>query len=173
MILFTLTTFLSVLCLSTGDSSVKVSEFVRKGIKRCKENPDSCHNNQFFDTDVTQISPSWFMFATSTPLKKEVEDTWFEKRSEDTCWANVSPVPGWQGAMYYMEPVSAEEIYEGDHKEALYIYPDWTSCVEGVWEHHMLIEGKDNSIFSIFKLAFIWAYFNDLADMPMSMYSSR
>ena len=44
--------------------------------------------------------------------------------------------------MYYREPISAEEIYEGDHKEGLYIYPDWSSCVEGVWEHHMLIEGE-------------------------------
>ena len=144
MMLFTitLTIFISVFCLSTENSSVKVSEFVTKAIKTCKENPGSCHNNQFFDTDVTQISPSWFMFATSTPLKKEIQDTWFEKSSVDTCWANVSPVPGWQGAMYYREPISAEEIYEGDHKEGLYIYPDWSSCVEGVWEHHMLIEGE-------------------------------
>ena len=44
--------------------------------------------------------------------------------------------------MYYRQPTTSEEIYEGDHMEGLYIYPDWASCVEGLWEHHMLVEGK-------------------------------
>ena len=137
---FTLTLISSVICLTTGKSSaVKVSEFIRKGIQKCQRNPVSCHNNVFFDTDVTQISPSWFVFASSSPLKKTKE---VEESSEDTCWDAVSPAPGWQGAMYYREPTTAEEIYEGEHREGLYIYPDWASCVEGLWEHHMLIEGE-------------------------------
>ena len=140
----TLTIISSVICLTTGKSSVKVSEFIRKGIQKCQENPGSCHNNEFFDTDVTQVSPSWFVFSTSTPLKKARED---EEHSEDTCWDAVSPAPGWQGAMYYREPTTAEEIYEGEHREGVYIYPDWTSCVEGLWEHHMLVEGKESMNF--------------------------
>ena len=139
------TILISFVCLSIGNSSVKISDFVEKGIQTCKENPGSCHNNQFFDTDVTQISPSWFAFATSTPLREEKEA---EESSEDTCEAPASPVPGWQGAMHYMEPITAEEIYEGEFHEGLYIYPDWASCIEGVWEYHMLIEGKRNKNFS-------------------------
>ena len=139
MNLLTQTTLFSVVCLSIGDSSEKISDFVRQGIKNCKENPSSCHNNQFFDTDVTQISPSWFVFATG--LLRELSDG-----SDDTCRGSVSPVPGWQGAMYYGEEITAEEIYEGEHREGLYIYPDWSSCVEGVWEHHMLTEGEMKTI---------------------------
>ena len=135
----TLTIISSVIYLTTGKSSVKVSEFIRKGIQKCQKNPGSCHNNQFFDTDVTQVSPSWFVFASSTPLKKTKE---VDKSSGDSCWDAVSPAPGWQGAMYYREPTTAEEIYEGEQREGLYIYPDWVSCVEGLWEHHMLVEGE-------------------------------
>ena len=135
MNLFSQTTLFSVICLAIGDLSEKVSDYVRQGIENCKENSSLCHNNQFFDSDVTQISPSWFVFAAG--LLREFGDG-----SGDTCRGSMSPVPGWQGAMYYTEPVSAEEIYSGDHREALYIYPDWSSCVEGVWEHHMLIEGE-------------------------------
>ena len=135
MNLFSQTTLFSVICLAIGDLSEKVSDYVRQGIENCKENSSLCHNNQFFDSDVTQISPSWFVFAAG--LLREFGDG-----SGATCRGSMSPVPGWQGAMYYMEPVSAEEIYSGDHREALYIYPDWSSCVEWVWEHHMLIEGE-------------------------------
>ena len=135
MNLFTQTTFFFVVCFSFGDSSEKISDFVRKGIQNCKENSSSCHNNQFFDTDITQISPSWFVFATG--LLREFKDG-----SEDTCRDPESPVPGWQGAMYYRKPISAEKIYELEHREGLYIYPDWSSCVEGVWENHILVEGK-------------------------------
>ena len=49
--------------------------------------------------------------------------------------------------MYYREPITAEEIYEGEHREGLYIYPDWSSCVEGLWEHHMLVEGEASMYF--------------------------
>ena len=135
----TLTIISTVVCVTAGDLSVKLSEFVRKGIRKCQENPGSCHNNQFFDTDVTQVSPSWFVFAASTPLKNLEE---VEESSEDSCSPTAPPAPGWQGAMYYRQPTTAEEIYEGDHMEGLYIYPDWASCVEGLWEHHMLVEGK-------------------------------
>ena len=141
----TLTIISTVACLTTGDLSVKVSEFIQKGIRKCQEIPDSCHNNQFFDTDVTQLSPSWFVFAASPPLKKVVE---VEERSEDSCSPPVSPGPGWQGAMYYRQPTTAEEIYEGEHLEGIYIYPDWVSCVEGLWEHHMLLEGEMTLLFS-------------------------
>ena len=30
--------------------------------------------------------------------------------------------------------------------QGLYIYPDWSSCVEGVWERHTLIQGQDCQI---------------------------
>ena len=136
MNLFTQTTFFSFVCFSLGDPSQKISDFVRKGIQHCKENSSgSCHNNQLFDTDVTQISPSWFVFATG--LLMELED-----RSEDTYSDPESPVRGWQGAMYYKKPISAERIYELEHREGLYIYPDWSSCVEGVWENHILVQGE-------------------------------
>ena len=142
--MFTLATILSSLCSSNGDMSGKISEFVRKGIQNCKETPASCHNNQFFDTDVTQISPSWFVFSTSTDLKTEVE-----ARNEASCGGPVAPAPGWQGAMHYSEPLTAEEVYEGEHKEGLYIYPDWSACIQGVWEHHLLIEGLVKDDYSV------------------------
>ena len=136
MNLFTLTTFFSVVCLSFGDPSKNISDFVRKGIQNCTENSSSsCHNNQFFDTDVTQISPSWFVFAAGLLWELESE-------SEDP----EAPVPGWQGAMHYRKPISADRIYELEHREGLYIYPDWSSCVEGVWENHILVQGEMNLI---------------------------
>ena len=55
--------------------------------------------------------------------------------------------------MYYREEITAKEIYEGEHREGLYIYPDWSSCVEGVWEHHMLIEGEMKTMKTINPMA--------------------
>ena len=72
---------LFVIPFSHGNPSVIISEFVRQSIQKCTDIPGSCHNNQFFDSDISQISPSWFTFATNL--------------------TTVSPAPGWQGAMYY------------------------------------------------------------------------
>ena len=66
----------------SGNPSVRISDFVTEKILECKK-PNECHNKQFFHSDITQISPSWFVFATSIDIK------------------GPSPNPGWQGAMFY------------------------------------------------------------------------
>ena len=43
---------------------------------------------------------------------------------------------------YSQEPNSAEDPQDDlEPRQGLYIYPDWSSCVEGVWQHHTLIQG--------------------------------
>lgn len=69
--------------LSSGNAPEKISDFVVERIGMCQKSINKCHNNQFFYSDVTQISPSWFAFATTIDI------------------APPSPAPGWQGAMFY------------------------------------------------------------------------
>ena len=68
---------------SSGNPSEKISDFVAERIKKCNDSISKCQNNEFFYSDVTQISPSWFAFATTIDIPRP------------------SPAPGWQGAIFY------------------------------------------------------------------------
>ena len=48
-----------------------------------------------------------------------------------------------------------EEINKGDHMQGLYIYPDWSSCVDGLWERHTLIQGQGFQIPQRFNVFFL------------------
>ena len=67
----------------SGNPSEKISDFVAESIKKCNDSINKCQNNEFFHSDVTQISPSWFAFATTIDIPMP------------------SPAPGWQGAIFY------------------------------------------------------------------------
>ena len=54
----------------------------------------------------------------------------------------------------FQKPTSVEEVDTGDHMQGIYIYPDWSSCVEGVWERHTLIQGQDCQIHARFNVLF-------------------
>ena len=66
--------------LSSGNSPERISDFLVEGIRNCQT---SINTTQFFYSDVTQISPSWFVFATTIAIPPP------------------SPAPGWQGAIFY------------------------------------------------------------------------
>ena len=74
---------IQLILLSSGNPSEKISDFVAERIKKCNDSISKCQNNEFFYSDVTQISPSWFAFATTIDIPMP------------------SPAPGWQGAIFY------------------------------------------------------------------------
>ena len=99
----------------------KVSKFIYYQMTQCKINQEKCKIEQFFDTKVTQVSASWFVFSG---------------------WRNEDQEPmGWQGAMFYHHPEHQEHA-EDELLSGYYIYPDWTSCIEGLWQFHQLLEGS-------------------------------
>ena len=108
-----------------ADTARDIAAFVRAGLAECEARrlQEPCFEETFFDTSVMQLqlgglaASSWFLFSR-----------------------------GLQGAAVYPGAGARGGVVAGDHLQGVYIYPDWSSCVQGTWEHHVLVQGEGRQL---------------------------
>ena len=108
-----------------ADTARDIAALVRAGLAECEAGrlQEPCFQETFFDTSVTQLqlaglaASSWFLFAR-----------------------------GLQGAAVYPGAGARGGVVAGEHIQGVYIYPDWSSCVQGTWEHHILVQGEGRQL---------------------------
>ena len=106
-------------CYRGAEAAVKVKDWISSSMTDCRAGGD-CKVSQFHDILLTRLG-NWYVTSGWT-VGLEI----FKPRVE-----------AYQGAFYYWSGDGGEGGGEG-----VYIYPDWTHCVQGRWRRHLLEEGQ-------------------------------
>ena len=111
-------------CYKGGEAGRRVRDWISSSMESCRTGGD-CEVSQYHDILLNR------------------RGSWYVTSGWNVTLASARPrVEAYQGAFYYWTGGGGGEGGGEGDGEGVYIYPDWTHCVQGRWRRHLLEEGQ-------------------------------
>ena len=112
-------------CYKGGEAARTIRDWISSSMESCRAG-GACEVSQFHDILLTRLGPWYITSGWNVTLE-----------------SGRPRVEAYQGAFYYGANGGGGDDADGEGSvEGVYIYPDWTHCVQGRWRRHLLEEGQ-------------------------------